>query len=293
MRNEQQMMDLILSCAQNDDRIRAVTMNGSRTNPNAPRDLFQDYDIVYFIHNDDWDSFIEQADTYPDRFGERIIMQLPDRMDETKEHRFAFLMQFADGNRIDLSILPIEQRNRYLQEDTLTVLLLDKDGLFPSLPPASDTIHRAKKPTEKQYHDCCNEFWWVAPYAAKGLWRDELLYAIEHISHYLHQQLIEMLGFEMAVRYQEQISIGKCGKYLKNFLDAQRYQKLLSLSQLSTAADCWAALFHMGEMFRESASYVAEHMGYSYPLEDDRRVTAFLHVIQTLEKDAQTFPPIL
>ncbi len=49
MRTEREMYDLILGTAQADERIRAVYMNGSRTNANAPRDIFQDYDIVYAV----------------------------------------------------------------------------------------------------------------------------------------------------------------------------------------------------------------------------------------------------
>lgn len=40
MRSEQEMFDLILNTARDDERIRAVYMNGSRTNPNAPKDIF-------------------------------------------------------------------------------------------------------------------------------------------------------------------------------------------------------------------------------------------------------------
>ncbi len=49
MRSEQEMFDLILNTAREDKRIRAVYMNRSRTNPSAPRDIFQDYDIVYVV----------------------------------------------------------------------------------------------------------------------------------------------------------------------------------------------------------------------------------------------------
>ena len=49
MRNEQEMYQLFLDIANNDDRILAVYMNGSRTNKNAPKDIFQDYDIVYVV----------------------------------------------------------------------------------------------------------------------------------------------------------------------------------------------------------------------------------------------------
>lgn len=47
MRNEKERFDLILGVAERDERIRAVYINGSRTNPNVPKDMFQDYDIVY------------------------------------------------------------------------------------------------------------------------------------------------------------------------------------------------------------------------------------------------------
>lgn len=50
MRNEKEMLDLILRTAVNDPEIRAVYMNGSRTNPNVKKDIFQDYDIVYVVN---------------------------------------------------------------------------------------------------------------------------------------------------------------------------------------------------------------------------------------------------
>ena len=43
------MLALILGFAQADDRIRVVVMNGSRVNPNVEKDIFQDYDIRYFV----------------------------------------------------------------------------------------------------------------------------------------------------------------------------------------------------------------------------------------------------
>ena len=49
MRNETQMYQLLLKIAEEDDRILAVYMNGSRTNKNVPKDIFQDYDIVYVV----------------------------------------------------------------------------------------------------------------------------------------------------------------------------------------------------------------------------------------------------
>ena len=49
MRSEKTLYDLILSFARHNDAIRAVRMNGSRANPNAPKDILQDFDIVYAV----------------------------------------------------------------------------------------------------------------------------------------------------------------------------------------------------------------------------------------------------
>ena len=73
MRSEQEMLDLILGVARQDERIRAVWMNGSRANPRAPRDIFQDYDIAYLV--DDMSSFLKDH-SWVDVFGERLIMQM-------------------------------------------------------------------------------------------------------------------------------------------------------------------------------------------------------------------------
>ncbi len=75
MRTEAEMYDLILSIANNDERIRAVYLNGSRTNPNAPKDIFQDYDVVYVVN--EAKPFIEDKE-WINLFGEILYMQYPD-----------------------------------------------------------------------------------------------------------------------------------------------------------------------------------------------------------------------
>ena len=133
MRSEKEMMDLIIGVAMKDERIRGVYMNGSRTNPNAPHDIFQDYDIVYVVG--ETASFIGE-EGWIDVFGKRLYMQLPDKMDamrgmETdRDRHYTYLMQLADGNRIDLTVMTQEYAVGNIKEDRLCKVLLDKDGLL-------------------------------------------------------------------------------------------------------------------------------------------------------------------
>ncbi|WP_371925950.1 aminoglycoside 6-adenylyltransferase [Halobacillus sp. A5] len=76
MRREQEMMKLIINIAKEDERIRAAYMNGSRTNPNVPKDIFQDYDIVYVVK--ETKPFIEDKG-WIHNFGDILIFQEPDK----------------------------------------------------------------------------------------------------------------------------------------------------------------------------------------------------------------------
>ena len=121
------MMDLIMNTAKGDERIRAVIMNGSRTNPNGKKDGFQDYDIVYVVR--DIQSFTSDH-RWVDRFGERIMMQMPEDMSllpAVGDGSFTYLMLFADGNRIDLTLIPVEKADELISRDSLSILLVDKD----------------------------------------------------------------------------------------------------------------------------------------------------------------------
>ena len=71
MRTETEMFDVILQTAKV-LQVDAVAMSGSRTNPNAPRDEFQDYDVVYIL--EDLDGLVADL-AWLDQFGKRMIEQ--------------------------------------------------------------------------------------------------------------------------------------------------------------------------------------------------------------------------
>jgi len=286
MRSEKEMLELILNTAKEDERIRAVIMNGSRVDPNAPRDIFQDFDIVYVVT--DVASFVHDYN-WIKRFGEMMIMQMPEDMQDPpgqNDGSFTYLMQFSDGNRIDLGLVPVENINK-LENDSLSVLLLDKDGIFKPFPPPSDIDYLPKPPSAKQFFDCCNEFWWVCPYVAKGLWRDELSYVKFMFERTVKDQLMKMLTWHIGVKTEFSKSPGKLGKYLNKYLEPELWDMFVKTYPDADSENIWRALFTMCDLFRESATYVADHFGFDYPHGDDKRVAAHLEHVRNLPKDAK------
>ncbi|MHB9938119.1 hypothetical protein CF098_08850 [Clostridium sporogenes] len=98
MRKEQEMMNILLSIAKHDERIRIVTLEGSRANINIPKDEFQDYDITYFVTN--MESFLSN-DNWLNQFGNIIMMQKPEDMKlfPPEEDGYSYLMLFDDYNK--------------------------------------------------------------------------------------------------------------------------------------------------------------------------------------------------
>lgn len=287
MRSEQEMIDLIINTARNDERIRAVIMNGSRANPNAKRDFFQDYDIVYVVKNIDTFTYDH---SWIKIFGEIMIIQMPKNMrlvPDSDDGSFTYLMQFMDGNRIDLRLIPIEKVNDLLECESQSILLLDKDQIIKPFPPASDADFIIKEPTQQLFNDCCNEFWWICPYVAKGIWRDELPYAMYTFDRFARDMLFEMIKWYIGIKTNFSISAGKFGKYFKEYLEDEIWDMYIK-----TYSDCnydslWQSLFMAGNLFRTIGGDVAEHYGFNYPYGDDERVTAHLRHIKELSKSAE------
>lgn len=97
-------MKLLINTAAQDDRIRAAYLEGSRVNPDVPRDMFQDYDVVYIVKET---ASFQKDNSWIDRFGERLYMQYPEDSvydPGDKENCYGWLMQLRDGNRIDLHV---------------------------------------------------------------------------------------------------------------------------------------------------------------------------------------------
>ncbi|WP_040203567.1 aminoglycoside 6-adenylyltransferase [Neobacillus jeddahensis] len=286
MRTEQEMIDLVLRVAEQDERVRAVAMNGSRTNPNARKDPFQDFDIVYLVT--DMESFL-QEESWINVFGEKIIMQTPEGMSLFPPQlggRFTYLMLFLDGNRIDLMLVPIEAKDAYCQEDRLTFILLDKDDCLPALPRPTDEQYWVKRPSAEFFADCCNEFWWVSTYVAKGLWRREILYAQEHLNQPVRSMLMKMLEWQVGIQTDFSVSIGKSGKYLEKYLSDECWTELLTTYANGSYEAVWKALFASCNLFRRTAQTVADQLDFVYPSEEDQRVTAYLKHIEGLPPDA-------
>ncbi|MFB4261932.1 aminoglycoside 6-adenylyltransferase [Shouchella clausii] len=279
MRSEQEMMALFLDFAKNDERIRLVTLEGSRTNKTITPDKFQDYDISYFVT--DMDSFKEN-DQWLDQFGKAIMMQKPEDMKlfpPELGNWFSYIILFDDGNKLDLTLIPLnEVKDYFSQSDGLVEVLLDKDRLVKNEIVADDRHYWIKKPTEREFDDCCNEFWMVSTYVVKGLARKEILFAIDHLNEIARPNLLRMMAWYVGSERGYTFSVGKNYKFIDRYLPKEDWEALLSTYCEKGYAETWQSLFTCYELFRKYSIGLSASLGYNYP-EYDEAITAYSNSI--------------
>lgn len=253
MRTETEMIDLILQTAET-LKVEAVALSGSRTNDQAPKDDFQDYDIVYLVDN--LENLISDL-SWLDQFGKRIVEQ-----EVTLGHRRLFLMLFEDGNRIDLTLCPKEDINEWVDSEACFTVLVDDKGLFESYSPRPERfwIHPA---SEMDFEKTCNEFWWVSAYVVKGICRKQVIYATDHLYGICQQELLKVLAWQVASD-KGTVDIGKNYKYLYNYLPAEKEKEFLNLLDFSSLEKIPQTLFATMQLFHQEAQKIAQKMGFDY-----------------------------
>lgn len=273
MRNEQEMMDTILGFAKNEPKIKAVLLNGSRANPMAIKDKYQDFDVVYVV--DEIESWLNDIH-WIDVFGQRIMLQMPETMRyPAQDGNFAFLMLFDDGNRIDLTLMPI--KNLDLDRlDRMTIVLLDKENRISHIEPPSDHHFHVHPPTELEYDSCCNNFLWCLQNVAKGIARDELPCAMEMYDNIVRTELNSMVDWYIGTLTNFSVSVGKMGKYYKRYLPTQIYQMVTETYSDGNYDHLWKSMFTAIDCFELISKEVGLWLGVSYNQMDHQNMVRYL-----------------
>ena len=286
MRGEKEMMELILHTAREDVRIRAAYMGGSRCNPQAPRDIFQDYDIASVV--EETESF-QRDPHWIDRFGERLYMQYPEDSSyypSDKENCYGWLIQFQDGNRLDLHVQTLKCSLQDFEEDSLCTVLLDKDGILPKKGRGDDTAFWVSRPSQAQFSDVCNEFWWGLNSLQKALWREEIPYAQWVLNEILRDELLMLLSWKIGIKTDFSCSIGKAGKYMSRWLTKEEYSRFLDTYCAGNGEIMWETVEQMCLFFDETARETAKALGFSYNAQEASASFGLFRRVRKLPKNA-------
>ena len=288
MRTEAEMISLIKDIAFKEENIRAAYIEGSRTNPNAPKDIFQDYDIVYIVTTTK--PFREDKE-WINNFGKILYMHYPEDnvfYPSDVENCYGWQIQFADGNRMDLHVCTKENALANLE---LYQILVDKDGIVPYPQETTDERYWVKEPREIEFKCTCSDFWWCLNNVAKGLWRNELPYAMDVINFVLRPHLKRLLEWKMGIENNFSVSAGKSCKYFKKYLQEETYRQFLATYSIAEIESIWNSVFGMCNLFQCTAVEFSKKQNFSYDFEQAKNSLNFLQHVRKLPVNAKEIYP--
>ncbi|MCR5287147.1 MAG: aminoglycoside 6-adenylyltransferase [Saccharofermentans sp.] len=278
MRQENEVIENILSVAKQDDAVRAVV----RTNL-VKREYIHSYEF-YFIVNDT-DKF--EDDVFEKAFGERILLYRADKnypgmFPDTKAH----LMVFGDGITIVVNAIEIKAfLARYNREnvyenvwigDTFKVIL-DKDNVLPEVERMEEmqTLF-AGKPSEEEFLGTCNEFFWVLKTFSEYALRKELPAAMFYLNDPVRKMLNKMIRWHIYLKQGKPVDMGVLDANMEKMLEEEMFLLYKKTYPTAEPEQLWKAFDSAVELWHRTAVSVAGKCGFAYPEETEEKMLDFI-----------------
>ena len=291
---EQEIIERLIQWAEHQPLVRATLLTSSRAIPQAPVDVFSDYDAILAVL--DVQPFYEDRAWLED-FGAVLALYRDPIILDGGLQRSAYVTQYENGLKIDFSLWPVELLQRVVADPQLPdeldagyLVLLDKDHLTDGLKPPTYAAYIPTTPTETEYQTVVEVFFLEATYVAKLLWRDDLMAAKHILDHFMKQEhLRPILEWRLEIDHQWSVKPNPYGRRLKKWLRPDLWAELESTYTGAGLEANWEAMFRTIALFRQVAIEVGDRLGYSYPHDLDRRTVAYLQKVKNLDRGAESF----
>jgi aminoglycoside 6-adenylyltransferase len=267
-----ELLDRIVSWAEACPDIRGAMLVGSQARIDRPADEWSDLDLAVIAT--DPDRYLAQAG-WLEQISKPWVTFLEGTIVGSRERR----VLFEGALDVDFNFFTPDQFRQILRDMAVTTsvlhrgarVLLDKDGIFPSLPPPSAEAPAVGPPSEAEFLSIVNEFWYRAVWSAKKLRRGELYIAISGCNGGMIRLLREMMERHARATRGWDFDTWHDGRFLERWADPRALEALRAAYAHYDASDIRRALLATMDLFRWVALETAERLGFSYPTMAEER----------------------
>jgi len=286
MKVREEKLEQIIHWAENNPDIRAVLLTSSLVNPYAPVDDFSDLDIELVFENR---TTYESGNEWIKLFGDPISMiEEDDRVFEGK-HAMKMVL-YKDHVKVDFKLYQVAEFIEEINQETLPEdwdvgykVLLDKDNLTENLKSPTYQSIMIQKPTEKEFRQLINDFWWDTTYVAKCLKRGDIFYAKFMSENILRTDyLVPLIEWYIAGNHDwNTITTNKHGRLFKKYLSQELWNTIEATFSDSNIEKNWQALSAYADLVHELGTSLAGKLHFIYPEKLEDEIRNYLKEVQT------------
>lgn len=260
MRDLKKELNRLIDFVNSNDNIRGFILEGSYINHNVTKDEFSDLDPLFYC--EDVTEFTEDK-SWKKQFGKPISFFNDSFTHKTGLKTYNRLVLYEDGMKIDFGFAPIELA-KYANEFNLYQVIIDKDNTIPKPEVSDERNFYVTKPTEKNFLDILNEFFWDTSYIVKSLYRDELFFE-KYMEHILQTKLYLLIKWYIGVNNDFKVNTGSVGRYFKKYLSDNEWKMLKATYSDSFREHCVDSLFNTFEFVHYLGKKIADKLNFNYP----------------------------
>lgn len=287
MKAREEKLKQIISWAENNPDIRAVLLTSSLVNPYAPVDNFSDLDIELVFENQ---KEYQTDKTWIYLFGEPVSMVEEDDTYFDGKHAMKMVL-YKDHVKVDFKLYQKSEFVKEVQKETLPddwdvgyKVLVDKDHLTKDIKPPTYQSVMIQQPTEQQFQQLMNDFWWDTTYVAKCLKREDLFYAKFMSEDVIRTDyLVPLIEWYIASFHNwKNITTNKHGRLFKKYLSAKLWTQVEATFSGSSIEDNWHALHTTADLVHELGTALAEKLNFKYPQKHEDDIRNYLDEVQSM-----------
>lgn len=295
---ESDMLKRFVEWGQRRADVRALVLTSTRTVPGAPTvDRLSDYDLIVALSDPPGIQPFFDSRAWLEDFGRVLVLYrdpiLPwfeDCPRRPYDHKFAYITQYeAEGLKIDFTLMPAELLRAIAQApldpdlDLGYRVLLDKDRLTAGMATPTHRAFIPKPPSREEYLERVELFFHEGTYAAKYLWRDDLIPAKEQLDQGMKAHNLQtMLEWRAEIEAGWTARLKAHGRGLKKIVPPDLWAELEATYTGAGIEENWAALWRTVDLFAKTARQVGAALDYAYPEDLHRRCVTYYKWVQNL-----------
>lgn len=255
-------MNNLIKYGQTSELIKAEVLIGSQARQFNLADEYSDIDIIvfvtdidYFINSDEWINYL----------GKHYISFVEKTVAGGMERRIIF-ENYLD---VDLIFLNAEDLNRMYEVSEIVSraykILLDKGGFTNIIQDAAKALKVFSKPSEKEFQNLINEFWFHVIWAGKKVKRGELWVAINCVNGYMKAILLKMIEYYSHALHGENYETWHNGRFIEQWAESWVVNEFHNIYAKYADKDIITALTATMVLFRKLSVETGNKWNYQYP----------------------------
>ena len=269
------IVDNLIRWGMSSDKLFAALVIGSQARDNHAADEYSDMDIVLIV---DSPSYFIESDKWLNEIGVFHVSFVENTMDGLKERR----VLFSDVLDVDFIFRPINTIEKISTDEVSLILsygysiLIDKIGLQEKLTRRDTTKQALNLPTEQDFINIVNDFWYHSIWTMKKLKRGELWTAKFCVDSYMKWKLLSIIEYNAHTTHGYEYNTWHSGRFLEEWAESWIVEKLALCFSRYDEESIKAALQSTMDLFRVVAVEVAEKLNFQYPKAADEYTTAWV-----------------